>query len=321
MNSVSNTPVNHTPADYETQATHGTNSINVPPPPKNGVEEHQTNMPPPPPQGPASYGRDATQPSQNGYAAPPPNVNGPGETHGSKPVESQESKDAAQLAKDLQYILSIPTQEVGGRPGVVSLTWLQAVVNDPFRSSASKAAAQRLLDNPAWSRADADHSGKLTLGEAGAYADKMKANDAASSSSGGSTTSTTDSGKPPSDADVGGTSPGGATTSTSNSASADAPKKSVQDILDSVPKPPPSSRPGMEGALENLGNSADYLQKQMEAIANDPNLDAGMKSAKMANLQSQQQLAMNMLNQLSQMMQNTMKLWSDIAMNSVRNIK
>ena len=98
-------------------------------------------------------------------------------------------------------------------------------------------------------------------------------------------------------------------------------KDAVQDVLDSVPKPARSTKPGMEGALDNLGNTADYLQKQMEAVSSDPDLDPASKTAKLSNLQFQQQSAMNMLTQLSQMMQNTIKLWSDIAMNSVRNIK
>lgn len=303
-----NTAVNHAVADFETQAASGAKAINVPPPPKNAVEQHAPNAPPPSAHGPASDARDATQPTSTGYAAstPPPNVDG-----GRPPVASQESMDAAQLAKDMQYILSIPNQEFGGTKGVVSLEWLRAVANDPFRGPDSKAAAHRLLSNSTWAHADADHSGKLTLGEAVAYADKMKGQ-----SSGASTASSTASaGHAPSDADVTGTSSSG------NAASTDAPKKTVQDVMDSVPKPAPSSKNGMEGALENLGNTADYLQKQMEAIANDPNIDPSLKTAKLSNLQAQQQAAMNMLNQLAQMMQNTIKLWSDIAMNSVRNIK
>jgi flagellin-like hook-associated protein FlgL len=84
---------------------------------------------------------------------------------------------------------------------------------------------------------------------------------------------------------------------------------------------PPSTKPGIEGALENLGNLGDDLQKQITDTINDPNMDATSKQAKLTQLQSQQQSVMNMLNQISQMLQNVVKMWSDIAMNSVRNMK
>lgn len=93
------------------------------------------------------------------------------------------------------------------------------------------------------------------------------------------------------------------------------------DPAASVPRPIPSTLPGVDGALENLGNQADYIAKQMEAVANDPNMEQGLKAATMTKLQQQQQSAMNMMNQLMQMMSNTSKAWSEIAMNSVRNIK
>lgn len=305
-----NSPVNHSNADFETQGAHGAKPINVPPPPKNAVEQHDANVPPPTTQGPASCARDATQPTSTGYAASaqPPNVNGPGETHGAKPVESQESKDAAQLAKDLQYILSIPTQEPGGKPGVVSLTWLQAVANDPFRSKASKEAANRLLNNPAWSRADADHSGKLTLGEAGAYADKMKSG----ATSGGSPGSTAD-GVHSTAVDVGET-PGAAEGSASSgdlgSTASAATKNDYPSTLD--------------GSVAGLYDAQTSLQDQLTKLSKE----AAASPEKASQLQGQISLLTNqlqVLNNMTQMLQNlisnTAKMWNDIAMNAVRNIR
>lgn len=299
MTPINSTSVNTANADFETHAATGAKAVNVPPPPKNDVQQHHDTVPPPQAQTPTSAARETTQPTSTGYAASTP------------PAESQESKDAAQQLSDLQLMSSLPNKfNSDAEHGVFSLAWIRAVANDRLRLPSEREAAQRLLANPQWARADADHSGKLTLGEAAAHADKLKSGVSATPSSGG-----TSSANGPSDADVTGAS------GTTGSSSSAPPKKTVQDVMDSVPKPSPSTKEGIEGALENLGNSADYLQKQMEAIANDPNLDPAMKTAKLSNLQAQQQAAMNMLNQLAQMMQNTIKLWSDIAMNSVRNIK
>lgn len=288
-------PLNRTTADYETHAASGTKSINVPPPPKNAVEQHEPHAPPPQTQGPASGARDATQPTSKGYAA-------------TKGPSQQEIDAATQQVKDLQLMSSLPNKfNHDAEEGIFSLEWVRAVANDGWRFPHERDAARRLLDSGAWALADADHSGKLTLGEASAYASQLQGK--APAPSAGST------GRTPSDADIGGSKDPGRTSDTKE------PKKTVQDVMDSVPKPERSTKPGMEGALDNLGNTADYLQKQMEAVANDPDLDPAAKSAKLQNLQFQQQSAMNMLTQLSQMMQNTIKLWSDIAMNSVRNIK
>ncbi|PZR08244.1 MAG: hypothetical protein DI536_25395 [Archangium gephyra] len=91
-----------------------------------------------------------------------------------------------------------------------------------------------------------------------------------------------------------------------------------------TPKPPPSTRPGTEGALENLANGQEWIQKEIERLANEAAKDpakAPALQARISMLQNQFQVLANMSTQINQMMSNITKMWSDIAMNSVRNIK
>lgn len=91
-----------------------------------------------------------------------------------------------------------------------------------------------------------------------------------------------------------------------------------------VPRPPPSSLPGMDGATENLSITADYLQAQMMALAqeaSDKPEKATLNAQKIAMLQNKFQAVTNMMNQLTQMLSNMSKMWSDVAMNSIRNLK
>lgn len=91
-----------------------------------------------------------------------------------------------------------------------------------------------------------------------------------------------------------------------------------------VPRPSPSTKAGMEGATENLANTADYLQAQMMALAEDASKNpehASLNASKIAMLQNKFQAITNMMNQLTQMLSNMSKMWSDVAMNSIRNLK
>lgn len=200
---------------------------------------------------------------------------------------------------------------------------LVALVNDKGADAAARAAAQRLLDNASlWNAISKDdqwvgiHDVKALIQERKnavntareAVANQARAergvptattgasNDAATMNPGAGTT--TPDGTTPAD----GTSPTDATT----------------------PKPPPSTKPGVEGALENLANGQDWIQKELERLANEAAADpskATALQAKMTMLQNQYQALANMTTQLSQMLSNLTKMWSDIAMNSVRNIK
>lgn len=92
----------------------------------------------------------------------------------------------------------------------------------------------------------------------------------------------------------------------------------------SLPRPPPSNLPGMEGAMENLANTGDWISQQMmelsQKAAADPS-KAVLYQQQIAQLQNQYQAITNMMNQLTQTISNLSKMWSDVAMNSIRNLK
>lgn len=91
-----------------------------------------------------------------------------------------------------------------------------------------------------------------------------------------------------------------------------------------TPRPAPSTKPGVEGASENLANAADWLQQEMLRLANEAAAHPEKATAlnqQIAMMQAQLQAIMNLMNQLTTLMSNLSKLWSDIAMNSIRNLK
>jgi hypothetical protein len=119
---------------------------------------------------------------------------------------------------------------------------------------------------------------------------------------------------------AGATPSGGPTGATQSSAS----NSGTTSAADEIPLPAPSTKPGLEGATENLANAADHLQAQMIKLAEEASKDptkATLNAQKIAMLQTQIQSLTNMMSQLQQMMSNMSKLWSDVAMNSVRNLK
>lgn len=91
-----------------------------------------------------------------------------------------------------------------------------------------------------------------------------------------------------------------------------------------TPKLPPSTLPGVDGALENLSNAAQSIQDQMLALANEATEHPEKATAigqKIAMLNNQLQAITNMMNQLTQMISNMSKMWSDVSMNSIRNLR
>jgi hypothetical protein len=117
----------------------------------------------------------------------------------------------------------------------------------------------------------------------------------------------------------------GGTGGTTEGKKADEPAiKTVDEVIGSIPKPAESSLPGYGGALENLTNTVDYMKNCVLALAREiqKNPDKSTElSTKMAMMQNDIQQVMNMINQLNTMMSNISKLWSDMAMNAIRNIK
>ncbi|MFT3706736.1 MAG: hypothetical protein QM817_03635 [Archangium sp.] len=215
------------------------------------------------------------------------------------------------LANDWNYLQD---HLIGSGDGILDRQAIIDVTNDLCQSPEMKAAAQRLLANREFLNGVNGTDTKASSQEVDAFISGLR-NQIASIRA-----AKTDEVKAARGMQTNAQAGTGTAGATPNGAPA-APPASGSGAADAVPLPPQSDKPGVEGAMENLGNMGDYYSKQMVALANDSSIDPAKKQALMADLQTKQQATMNMLNQLIQMMQNTAKLWSDIAMNSVRNIK
>jgi len=90
------------------------------------------------------------------------------------------------------------------------------------------------------------------------------------------------------------------------------------------PKAPPSGKSGVEGASENLANGVDWLQQQIMDLSNYAQQhpeEANALQGRITILNNQMQAMLNMQNQLMTMMSNMSKMFSDIAMNAIRNMR
>lgn len=91
--------------------------------------------------------------------------------------------------------------------------------------------------------------------------------------------------------------------------------------------PTPSTKGGMEGAVENVNNTLAAVADATNDLAvqlMDPNLSAADRQklqAKYNDLQQLQQMLTAMFTQLQQNISNLMKMYSDVAQNSIRNMK
>lgn len=104
------------------------------------------------------------------------------------------------------------------------------------------------------------------------------------------------------------------------------PKALLAEADQALPKPAPSQFSGLEGASENLNNMVGWAEAEMDRITklmgktDDP---AVLKQLEMKiNQMSRRMQQMTaLMNQIMTAMQNISKMYSDIAMNSVRNMR
>lgn len=103
-------------------------------------------------------------------------------------------------------------------------------------------------------------------------------------------------------------------------------KAIMADANNSLPKPAPSQFSGLEGASENLNNMLGWAEAETDRLTelmgktDDP---AALKQleVKINQMSRRMQQMTALTNQIMTAMQNISKMYSDIAMNSVRNMK
>ncbi len=291
----------------------------------NTVQQAQsaaTGSPPPP----SSSARGMCPPAVSGYAASQQQI----QAALAGDVRYQELSNAVTTGEEyLKRFANVNAHTVFNGDNAMTLGEIVAVAND--KNNPANADAKWLLEHAeVWSSAsglDGRNPGLLTGTEVQQYINNKKAarnarHDEVSAEVKGNPpakgTKETEGGKGKDEVAGGEVSTEGEAAQTDE---AKAPKKTADEVAESVPKAPPSSKSGLDGALDNLVSGADRAERQIEAVINDPNLSDLEKQQKLSKLQQQQQMYMNMLNQLQSMISNTAKLWSDIAMNAVRNIR
>ncbi len=95
---------------------------------------------------------------------------------------------------------------------------------------------------------------------------------------------------------------------------------------EALPKPPPSQFGGLEGASENLNNMVGWAEAETDRLTtlmgqtDDPAVLKQLE-AKINQMSRRMQQMTALMNQIMTAMQNISKMYSDIAMNSVRNMK
>lgn len=103
-------------------------------------------------------------------------------------------------------------------------------------------------------------------------------------------------------------------------------QKVLAEAEKSLPKPAPSKYSGLEGASENLNNMVGWGESEIDRLTSlmsktdDP---AALKALenKVNQMSRRMQQMTALLNQIMTMMQNISKMYSDIAMNAVRNMR
>lgn len=227
--------------------------------------------------------------------------------------EYQELSAKLEKWKNIENDFALVDANTGLFPdGTVTLDNLRALAGDPLARADARAAANRLLsDMSVWNEISKGDNiagtqdvmafvagmkaGLKTMKEA--VRAEIKGEVAAASNTAGSTNAA----------------------STGSNTAVSAPQ---------LFKPPTlSTKPGMEGAVENIKNTLTSIGDEMSQITSklsDPNLspaDRNKLQASYNELQQLQAMLMAMYKQLQEAIANMIKMYSDVAQNSIRNMR
>jgi len=115
-------------------------------------------------------------------------------------------------------------------------------------------------------------------------------------------------------------------TATPATASGADPKAIMEEAGRALPKPPPSQFSGLEGASDNMNNMIGWAEAETDRLTtlmgktDDPAVLKQLET-KINQMSRRMQQMTALMNQLMTAMQNISKMYSEIAMNSVRNMR
>ena len=240
--------------------------------------------------------------------------------------------DAAQKLENGQGLYFIDEEFGGGfehglGDGKINMANIEDAAKDP--SSRGYQAARLLLDNPRlFSLIDADGDDLLTEGELRAFIaatkGEIQAMEKQAQESAASTNGTN--GPPPSDSSNTARPPGGSSTNPpkeSGTSETDLEKK----FKEMTPIPAPSNDKTLDGAAANMNNLLGWTESEISRLSElygqaegNTKLQKEIET-RMNELTRRAQSIASMMNQIMTMLSNISKMQSDIAMNSIRNMK
>jgi hypothetical protein len=208
---------------------------------------------------------------------------------------------------------------------IVTLDNVRALAGDAGANPAARAAAQRLLNNMSiWNELASGRTGTndgvVGMDDVTAFVAKLKSDVKAikESTRAAVTAELQPSSAGGSGATAGGGAPAPAAAGTSGATAGAEPLFKAPTL---------STKPGMEGAVENIGNTLTAIGNATADVAAqlaNPNLspeDKQKLQARYNDLQQLQSMLTAMYTQIQEAIANLMKMYSDVAKNSIQNMR
>lgn len=243
--------------------------------------------------------------------------------------EYQDLKTKFDTWKDVEADFAlIDGNTLGKNDGKIDLAALQALSGDENANQAARDAANRLLNNRAiWnelaSGLDGHNDNLVGIDDVRRFVAGMKAGLKEMRSSARAEV-TAELGPAPNAQPATSTAATGAAAATAGPGSD--PKAIMVEAGNALPKPAPSQFSGLEGASENLNNMVGWAEAETDRLTtlmgktDDPAVLKQLET-KINQMSRRMQQMTALMNQVMTAMQNISKMYSDIAMNSVRNMK
>lgn len=292
------------PSAYATLETHAPNTrAPVPPPPPRPTGN--TSAPPPPP-------------SSGSSNAPPPNPTGCAR-QAAQPDPNYVDPKAKQLSNDAALVEAYQggIWNIGANDGLLSIEDVKNAAQNPALPKGVREAAIRLLGEM---DTLANLKGPDGLISRGAIANYVKNENTKGPKVGTSENPATGTAGPVITPPAAGSTPG-ADTSPGTGGTPAPPTTNVPAPGSSQPV---SGNQTLDGAASNVGTAMDKIQAEITRLANESATSpekAAANNGLIMKLQNQYQSLANLQNQLQTMVSNMTKLFSEISMNAIRNIR
>lgn len=216
---------------------------------------------------------------------------------------------------NVEALLDLVDRFTGLVPGDSVITWANICAmadDDVLPNAEAKAAAQKLKANRALFNEMSGGKNYVTLEDARKFVEKLEGAVAAAKAVASEEVK----------AELKEQRSAGAANAASGQPGTNGASASTATLPPEGPKPPGSTKPGLDGAMENLDNMAAYYDAEIAKLTADPAKKNDPEFQKKFNELTAEKLAVQQLQvQLMQMMQNLAKMWSDVSRNAIQNMR